>query len=133
MSGLQSVCDLNSIREKKKEEKQPTFFPRNWKAMFRQSVSHKFLNKLIIHSFQKYLYISCLTSGISVSEPGIRKCLMLLISDMEESGLHLRSMKHASTRVCGCSTYGMNSPRRQTVTSHGRTPQNYSLYTYGLL
>lgn len=60
-----------------------------------------------------------------ISEVRIRKCLMLWISDIENSKLHLQSLKYASIIVHGCSTYGINSPERKMVMAQ-ETVKNHS-------
>lgn len=69
---------------------------------------------------------------------------MLLISDMENSELHLQNITYARAIARGCITYGINSPERKAVMSHEivkdhstnlvcyKFPKYLKLYVYDL-
>lgn len=57
-----SMSVIPHFIKKEKGEKQPPFFPRNWKAMLRLATSHKPLNKWSIHFWNIYIF--------GVSQPG---------------------------------------------------------------
>lgn len=119
-------CD-STLNLKRERRKQPTFFPRNWKAILRLATSHKPLNKWSIN-FWNYLHIWCLTARISISETRIKQCSMLLIRDMEDSELNLQGTQSASRVVPGCSNSGINFAERTMIMSHERTSKNSSTY-----